>query len=190
MSFARNWIYVAVAVAVALGVHAATLFALPHFIMTQAMNKITPGHIYNVVRHMPRADEHSRLVVRPSPDLLYSACAFDLSKGALRVTAEVPPGTYWSVSVFDANTNNIFVENDRQAKGGKVDFDIVGHGSGIVIQENGNNAPYTIEAPRPIKGLVLFRTLIIDESRFAAIDAARRKVTCGVDTNVTHWELD
>jgi uncharacterized membrane protein len=203
---ARNGIYFAAAIVVALFVHAATVFMLPHFIMAQTMRKIVRDGVYNVVRHVARADEHSRVVVRPSPDLLYSICPFDLSKGDLRVQAQVPPGTYWSVSVFDADTNNIFVENDRQARSGTVDFGIFAksadphvsfkfqgqidfpndpktHKPKIVITYSRPPDPSEplFEFPSPTtKGLVLFRTLVNDESRFAEIDAARRKATCEV----------
>ena len=176
--FARNWIFFAAAAAIALSVHAATLFALPHFVMAQATKKIVRDGAYNVVHHIARADEHSRVVVRPSPDLLYSICPFDLSKGALRVQADVPPGTYWSVSVFDADTNNIFVENDRQAKDGKVDFVVLAPITGRSVTTF--VVPQHIVFSPTVTGLVLFRTLINDESRFAEIDAARRKATCGV----------
>src|SRR6202012_4345865 len=71
----------------------------------------------NTIHHQNRVDEHSRGVVRPSPDLLYSACPFDLSHGALEVQAEVPPNTYWSASAFDAHTNNFFAINDRTIGG-------------------------------------------------------------------------
>ncbi|MGA7713207.1 MAG: DUF1254 domain-containing protein [Rhizomicrobium sp.] len=191
---ARNGIYFAAAIVVALFVHAATVFMLPHFIMAQTMRKIVRDGVYNVVRHVARADEHSRVVVRPSPDLLYSICPFDLSKGDLRVQAEVPPGTYWSVSVFDADTNNIFVENDRQAKDAEINYRNLGKAFQRQPEYEGKvefvifraglasdqlEPPHWIPSPTA-KGLVLFRTLINDESRFAEIDAARRKATCEV----------
>ncbi len=168
---------------------------LPHFIMAQAMRKIVRDGGYNVVHHVARADEHSRVVVRPSPDLLYSICPFDLSKGDLRVQAEVPPGTYWSVSVFDADTNNIFVENDRQAKGrdfwqsaDPISFD------SRVKSTSERPKPQTKlyrvfataarrnQIPPTARGLVLFRTLINDESHFARSmqPGGRRRAGCTI----------
>ena len=41
-------------------------------------------------------------------------------------TRRAMPDTYWSVSVFDADTDNIYVLNDRQAKNGSVDFVLTG----------------------------------------------------------------
>ena len=196
----RNGVYFAAAIAVAIAVHAASLVMLPHFIMAQTMRKIVGGGAYNVVHHVSRADEHSRVIVRPSPDMLYSICPFDLSKGALRVQASVPQGTYWSVAVFDADTNNIFVENDRQIERaenlfrslgkafqgkpeyeGKVDFVIFRAGSA----SDQLRPPHWIPSPTE-KGLVVFRTLINDESRFAEIDKARRKVRCDLEHSLSY----
>src|SRR5262245_52948717 len=67
----------------------------------------------------------SRLVVRPSPDILYASCPFDLSSGPLRVTASVPHTTYCSVSAFDAATNNFFVRNDREVTGDSIELLLV-----------------------------------------------------------------
>jgi uncharacterized membrane protein len=155
-------------------VHVASVYALPHLIMNRTLAAVTRQRGYNVLLYGKRPTAESRGVVRPSPDLLYSTCPYDLdaAHGALRVTATVPHGTYWSVSVFDADTNNFYVVNDRQA-GGHVDFLIVAK----------NAAPATTIMPREVisptnRGLVLFRTLINDESRLADIDAARRKASC------------
>ncbi|MBU6297228.1 MAG: DUF1254 domain-containing protein [Alphaproteobacteria bacterium] len=177
--FERNWMYVAIAAALALAVHAATLVGLPDAAMARALDMLAADGGYNTLTHAPRADANSRKIVRPSPDLLYSACPFDLDKahGALRVYARVPRGTYWSVSVFDAHTDNIFVENNRQARGGKVDFVIVGPKSGL-IDGGAAHAPPQVYSPTT-KGLVLFRTLIDDEANLPGIDAARRQASCG-----------
>ena len=153
---------------IAVIVHAVTPIALPHLIMSRAMSKMGG---FNTIHNGRRVDETSRGVVRPSPDLLYSSCPYDLSAGPLHVHAPVPPGTYWSVSAFDADTNNYFVRNDRHA-GGVVDFFVVRGGGG-----RPQPASEIVQSPTQ-RGLLLFRTLINDEGRFAAIDAARRMATC------------
>jgi uncharacterized membrane protein len=176
--FEKNWMFIAIAVALALVVHAVTLVDLPEAVMARALDDLSHGRGYNTIRHADRADANSRRIVRPSPDLFYSVCPFDLDQahGALRVHADVPPGTYWSVSVFDAYTDNVFIENNRQATGGKVDFVIVGPKSGL-IDGGKAHAPQQVYSPTT-KGLVLFRTLIDDEANLPEIDAARRQATC------------
>jgi uncharacterized membrane protein len=154
---------------VAFAVHVASVWYLPHFVMNRALAQM--GAV-NAIHHGQRADANSHGVVRPSPDLLYSSCPFDLSKGPLRVRAAVPPGTYWSVSAFDDATNNFFVLNDRQAKDSVVDFLIVLRGT------HPNTEGFRVVTAPSARGLVLFRTLIDDEKNLAALDALRRQATC------------
>ncbi len=81
------------------------------------------------------------------------------------------PDTYWSVSLFDAETNNFYVLNDRQAKTGAVDFT-------IVPPDQDKQPLGTVVRSPTRRGLVLFRTLIDDEKRVAEIDKARRHASC------------
>lgn len=165
----RLALWIVAALAVAGVVHYVTLMDTPGFIMKRVMMKM--GEV-NTIHHQGRVTAASRGVVRPSPDLLYSVCPFDLANGALHVTAPVPPGTYWSVSLFDAQTNNFFVKNDKDAKG-KVDLLL----TTPYVDVKRPAGAQEVVAPTP-KGLVLFRTLINKEENFAAIDAARRKANC------------
>src|SRR5260370_36720622 len=115
---ARRWKWIAATLLVAVAVLGARVLLLPRLIMIRTMAGITKLASINTILHAPRPTSRSRGVVRPSPDLLYSICVYDLSSadGAVRVYAYDMPETYWSVSVFDANTDNFYVLNDRQAK--------------------------------------------------------------------------
>ena len=97
------------------------LHALPGVIMGQAMEAFdTLGGGANQVGHVPRVDETSRNVVRPSPDILYSACLYDLAEGPLNVTVPpLDPERYASVSFFDARTNNFETINMRDVQAGE-----------------------------------------------------------------------
>jgi uncharacterized membrane protein len=149
----------------------------PRLIMRVAVSRM--GAV-NAIHHQPRVTAASRWVVRPSPDLLYSACPFDLTNGPLFVTAAVPANTYWSVSVFDADTNNIFALNDKQTKGNFVQLLVVAPNAG----QRGSrwkglvNGPIFAAKSPTNHGLVLFRTLISNEKDFAKIDAVRRQANC------------
>jgi uncharacterized membrane protein len=105
-------------IAAALGFWLA-LNAVPGFLMTKAMERIdAAGGEINGVWHGPITDETSRRVVRPSPDILYSVCLFDLSDGPIELTVPWPSDdSYASVSFYDADTNNFAVVNDRDVDG-------------------------------------------------------------------------
>jgi uncharacterized membrane protein len=171
---ARAWTgWIVGTLAVAVAVHIASVWLLPRGVMHIALHRM--GSV-NTIHHQPRVTAGSRGVVRPSPDLLYSACPFDLSSGALEVKAPIPPGTYWSASAFDADTNNFFAINDRTVGGQPLEL--------ILLPPGREGEPphiagqLVVHAPT-MRGLVLFRTLINDEKNFVRLDAVRRQAHCG-----------
>ena len=71
---------------------------------------------YNQLMISPIPDETSRTVVRPSPDLLYGICVYDLTEGPLAIEALVPE-RYWSMQFYQMNTDNFAgVTNQREEK--------------------------------------------------------------------------
>lgn len=176
---AKSWKWIAAALLVAAVVHGATVLLLPRLIMLRTMAGITTQAAgTNTILHAPRATWRSRGVVRPSPDLLYSICVYDLDAagGPVRVSTHDMPETYWSVSVFDADTNNFYALNDRQArmqaKTGAADFVLTASGKST----GADRLPVVAASTR--RGIVLFRTLVNDEADIAGIDAARHNAAC------------
>ncbi len=164
-----------IAAAVAVLSHWVTLYYVPYYAMGRAMEGPSTAVGWNKELATKRATAESRAIVRPSPDLLYTICAYDLSQGQLHVSAPVPKGTYWSVALYSDNTDNFFVVNDKQAGPlGFVDF---------VVYFDGTRPPLEdipkIKAPTK-KGLVLFRTLVNDEAKIAELEAARKETKCGI----------
>lgn len=171
MNALKNWGgWIVLTLAVAALVHIGSVWAVPRVIMARAISRL--GTV-NEIHHGKRPDATARGVVRPSPDLLYSVCPFDLSPAPLHVRASVPRDTYWSVSAFDAATNNFYVRNDSQIRRA-VDFYMVGPGTDLTRVPKDARI---VKSPSN-KGLVLFRTLVDEEDREDDIDADRRKATC------------
>lgn len=88
--------------------HAAIVYYAPPFIMDRAYSMLgqrgMPVHGFQLA---PQMRPETQSVVRPSPDLAYSVCRFDLALApdGLRVRMAAYEG-YSSLSFFDANTNN------------------------------------------------------------------------------------
>jgi uncharacterized membrane protein len=145
---------------IAAAVHAATVWYLPRLAMNTAMSRLESlGGETNRWLHVPPTDETSRRVVRPSPDLLYSVCLLDLDEGPVRIRA-ADWGGYASLSLFAANTDNVFARNDRQAEG---DIEItVANGAGADIDLG------------TARGVALIRRLAPDPASIAAADDIRR----------------
>jgi uncharacterized membrane protein len=158
---------------VATAVHYAAVTALPGIIMWRVMGQAAAKGT-NTIVHTERSTAASRAIVKPSPDLLYSRCIYDVTRTPLKITTAAPTGTYWSVALYAANTDNFFVLNDTGAKGSPATIIIVGPGRIVPPQPQGT---YVVSTPTP-KGLVLFRTLLNDDAREAEIDTERRTATC------------
>lgn len=165
--------WIAATLLVAALVHMASVYALPRAIMMLAMTRLGAPNTMHVGR---RPDATSRAVVRPSPDLLYATCPFDLSKGPLRVTAPVPHANYWSVSAFDAATNNFFVKNDRQIAGNTIELLVVEHGQAWPPLDNALER-IILFAPSE-KGIILIRTVIDSDKQIPALAALLHAARC------------
>jgi uncharacterized membrane protein len=171
---ARGWAgWISLTLVTAALVHAGSLVALPYVAMNRALAILGSR---NTMHHLARADANSRSVVRPSPDLLYSACPYDLSKGPLEVHATVPHDTYWSISAFDDDTNNWFVLDDRQTEHSKLDLVVQAPDRDKEVAASDHRQVVTSPTER---GLLLIRVLINNDDRLAAIDRTRRLATCG-----------
>jgi uncharacterized membrane protein len=149
----------------------ATLLAIPRGIMTLAVSRLGEAGGSNRMLHAPLPGPGRRTVVRPSPDLAYSSCPFDLSNGPLLVEVAPVAAPYWSLSVFDARTDVAFVRNN---------LDTGGRGFRVALATQGQKVPAGVEAIRldDAKGVALLRILVEDRARFAGIDRARRGSGC------------
>lgn len=158
---------------VAAGIHWVSVAYAPSIIMSRVLTVIERNS-KDGIAFGDRPTAESRQVVRPSPDLLYSTCVFDVSRSPLKITTATPTDTYWSVALYADNTDNFFVLNDTQAQGQPATILLIGQGQTVPNQQPG---VIVVSAPTT-RGLVLFRTLIIDEARLAEIDQQRRQSRC------------
>jgi uncharacterized membrane protein len=170
----RRWLFrILATLALAAAFHVLTVMAFPRAIMFAfAWRGKDLGLSPNVLYHQPRVTAVSRTVARPSPDLLYSVCAYDVSKAPLRISASVPD-TYWSLSFFASNTDNFFVVNDQEVTARSVDILLAGPGT--AYKNPGNVQVVTSPSSR---GVALIRILITDEDRIEELTKIQRQASC------------
>ncbi|MDB5673306.1 MAG: hypothetical protein JWM65_288 [Sphingomonas bacterium] len=152
--------------------HHVALVQTPRVLMALASRRISSAAGYNTLFQAPLPAAASRAIVRPSPDLAYSSCPFDLSNGPVLVDIAPVPAPYWSLSVFDPRTDVVFVRNNMQAGGKPIRIALIG--------DSGGQAPPGYE-PVLVKGnsgIALVRTLVDDRAHFPQIDTARRASSC------------
>jgi uncharacterized membrane protein len=152
--------------------HVGLVLAVPNIIMGVAIKRVSQhGKAFNRFEFGPRTTKESRGVVRPSPDLAYSTCVYDLADGPVQVSAAPSPNQgYVSLSVFAGNTDNIAVFDTTQKP----------EGIAFVLARSGQPTPpgATVVISPSDKGIVLDRRLAPNAELFAAADAARRADRC------------
>jgi uncharacterized membrane protein len=152
--------------------HVGLVLAVPNVLMGVAMDRISEnGAVINRFQFGDRTTQNSRGVVRPSPDLAYASCVYDLSNGPLLVTAAPSPGQgYVSLSVFAANTDNVAALDSRQYP----------QGIRFVLAMKGQAAPVgeRVIASPSVRGIILDRRLAPTAEKFAEADKARRADSC------------
>jgi uncharacterized membrane protein len=152
----------------------ATLLATPYALMAGAMNKIGGGAPVNSFAFGAPATAANQPIVRPSPDLLYATCVFDLSDGPVVVQAQAVPGTYWSLSIFDARTDVAAVRSARDTGGASAKLALFRAGQ----RPPGGYEPVRLDHD---KGIALIRVLAdprSDKAALAVIDRTRRLSSC------------
>ena len=139
--------------------------ATPHVVMRRFWSRLASGGPHgdmtvNGMTAFPVSTADARWIVRPSPDLLYSMCPYDLRQGPVVIEAEVP-GTYWSLQLYQMNTDNFAGRNNQREqsfrKGGPLSVVIVGAGE----QADGLDGD-VIVSPTD-RGVAVIRMAIIGE---------------------------
>ena len=95
--------------ATAAGAWHATLAAATFGLMEGAVRRLSLRAGLNTMSYGQLATPANQPIVRPSPDLAYSSCPFDLSAGPLLIQYVPVAGRYSSLSVFNARTDVVFV---------------------------------------------------------------------------------
>lgn len=168
----RRWLLpLLVAAITAWGTYQAVLLLTPFALMRVAMSKADGLLAVNSMGFGEMATADKQPVVRPSPDLIYSGCVFDVSQGPVLLDIAPVPDHYWSISIFDAHTDVAAVRSDRDT-GGKP--------ARLALLKEGQRAPegYEPVLVRYDKGVALMRILLVNPGEYAAIDTIRRRSTC------------
>lgn len=153
-------------------VHLATVWAAPKLVMHLVMDGAASHAGLNHPQHAPKTSAATRFVPLPSPDLLYSTCVIDVSHGAVDVSV-TPGDTYLSLSVFDSDTNNVFVASDRTSGGKPIRLRILPPQGDAPVPDGvmGVHVPGT-------RALLLLRALASTPELAAKSEAARQTLSC------------
>jgi uncharacterized membrane protein len=168
----RRLLMLAVVFAVAAAAHIGTVLAVPRLVMHIVTGRMAALAGVNTPLHMKPVSAVERAVPLPSPDLLYSSCVLDASRGPVAVSV-TPGNAYLSLAVFDMRSDNIFVSNDQAAAGQPIRLLVAAPGQAA-------NAPPGVRVVRlgSSKGLLLLRGLAATPELARISDQARHTLSC------------
>ncbi|WP_114521631.1 DUF1254 domain-containing protein [Altererythrobacter sp. ZODW24] len=159
----------ALAVIAALAGHFLVLQQAPSFIMDRALVMLEqrgiPLHGFQLAERMT---PETQSVVRPSPDLAYSACRFDFDEApdGIKVRMAATPD-YASLSFFDANTNNFLTLRGE------------GETRETILLPPGSAEPPEGSAVSPTtRGVILIRRLAPTQEAYDAVAAIAAGDAC------------
>lgn len=145
---------------------------LPNLIMEVLYARGGDKGGYNQLMVSPVPDETARNVVRPSPDLLYASCIYNLEHGPVFLEAQIPE-RYWSMQFYQMNTTNFAGITNQRDERHRVGSTV----KVTLIAADGDPANYqgeVIQSPTE-RGIVLLRASAIGDrsEQQAALDASR-----------------
>jgi uncharacterized membrane protein len=155
--------------------HVLVVWLIPRAITAVFLHRIAAEAGYNQVVLPPLPTDKSREVVKPSPDLLYALCVFDLSAGPVRISAKPSQG-YWSMALYARNSDNFFHLNDREVKGDRVELILSDAREDAALRARYPDAIH-VHPPGPV-GLMLARSLVLDAHDIKAVIDARSSTRC------------
>ena len=175
----RSLLYaVAVGLAGAALLHIVIILSLPSFTGRDAYTRVQALGEAN--RFFPLADTPGDLApINDDPALRTAVCTFSVESGPIRLFAEgeVP---FWSLSVYDSASNEVFSMNDRTSVSGALDVLVATPvqliGIRKAVPEELSRA--ILVEMRGLEGYAVLRTFVPTESRRAAATSFLADAAC------------
>ncbi|SHM35483.1 DUF1254 domain-containing protein [Flavobacterium chilense] len=152
----KKGIFALILVVIAVSFYYLTIWVTPYYVQHKFAEKSLGVINTPQFRNQPNA-ENSRVIPLPNPDFLYSTINYDLKENVLKISGIVPDSTYWSISAYQENTTNYFVENEEKVKA-RFEYYLAPEGSTTEVLKNIPKEKI-IYSPTT-KGLILFRYLV------------------------------
>jgi uncharacterized membrane protein len=130
--FLKSWMkWIVITMGLSLLLHLAILSYLPYFFTGITIDGIKKRRALqaNTLLHNNFRKAGEDAIPMENPDTISTIGYYDLSKQPVRFRATLPStDNYWSVSLYDWNTDNFFVQNDKQVSNHKMNLVLVKKG--------------------------------------------------------------
>lgn len=168
------WIFVWLIAAAAgfLGAKALTIYQAPRVVMSTIEEIVVKrAGSWNTCSHNRQFGPVHGGARRANPDSVVTIMAYDLSDGPVQVSGTTWPD-YWSLSLYQHNSDNYFVINDSQLPSDEFDFAI-----SLPNQLFEAQNVRRIDAPTT-KGIMLIRRFVKEEADMAELLKNQDRMRC------------
>lgn len=143
----------------------------PKTVMEKIQTRIAAGAGgWNACNHNRVYGPREAAARRANPDSIITSMAYDVTDGPVSISGEVWPD-YWSLSLYQQNSDNYFVINDTQL--GAKTFEYV-----IISPGQDSPGPNHIVSPTD-KGIMLIRRFATSAADMPAVTANQDALHCG-----------
>ena len=153
-------------------IHLSFIYYFPYLKVWMIFQNAEALNSVNVAFNRDVPTANSREVIRPSPDLMYSGCGYDVTYNPLVIETSIP-NTYWSVSFFSSNSDNFATLNNDQVNRDDITIYLFGPNSKPSEIKDG----YVVVSPSN-RGLMLIRQFIGNESNLDTLYEIQSSLEC------------
>jgi uncharacterized membrane protein len=120
----------------------------------------------------PIATADNNPTVKMSPDVLYSFLSYDVSDGPLHLLVPVSHDPFWSLTLFQANTDNYFGIDDREVEDDTFELILLGPNQAAPAVEGATAVASPTET-----GLAIVRIVVPNPDKLQQLERLRKKAT-------------
>ena len=175
-----RYVYLAAVALVLAGlVHIVVIVTVPYFAERDAWAKLSDRGPAWTFHEAARPGASQAWLGENDPNFASIACRFDLNEAALEVTSsETLP--FWSVSIYDERSRNIYSFNDATAVGGRLFLIVVDPVQMARLRQNPpREAEEAVLVEAPIsKGFVVVRALAPEATWQSEVNAFTSDARC------------
>ena len=128
--------------------------------------------VNTVLLHTETATSDTRGLKRPSSDVMYSICTYDVKYKPLIITSPVPE-SYWSISFYSENTDNYVTINDLNIENKYLKVYLVGINSEPKKINNG-----TVVVSPTNTGYILIRMFVGNGENLTELKNIQQSLRC------------
>ena len=156
-------------------VHLSFISVFPQLKAWSISRQASENNNINTAFQRDLADSNSTQIIRPSADLLYGGCSYDVTYKPLIISTQLP-STYWSVSFFSQNTDNFATINELNESGENLKIYLFGPNSKPSKVSDG----FIVVSPSN-RGLMLMRQFIGNGSNFDELYNIQDTLECTLE---------